>query len=163
MTISMIVAVAKEGVIGLNGTIPWHVSEDWRYFKKVTMGKPVIMGRLTWDSLGRPLVGRENIVVSSTMDEDLDGATVVRNLEAALVASSGVSEVMIIGGSGLYDQGRQIADRIYLTEIDETYEGDTWFPTLDPSIWAEVSRRSPEDRKPGDPDYSFVIYERKPT
>ena len=163
MTISMIVAVAKEGVIGLNGTIPWHVSEDWRYFKKVTMGKPVIMGRLTWDSLGRPLVGRENIVVSSTMDEDLDGATVVRNLEAALVASSGVSEVMIIGGSGLYDQGRQIADRIYLTEIDETYEGDTWFPTLDPSIWAEVSRRSPEDRKPSDPDYSFVIYERKPT
>ena len=163
MTISMIVAVAKDGVIGLNGTIPWHVSEDSRYFKKVTMGKPVIMGRLTWESLGRPLAGRDNIVVSSTMDEDLDGATVVRSLEAALAATAGAREVMIMGGSGLYDLGRQIADRIYLTEIDGTFEGDTWFPTLDPSIWAEVSRHSPEDRKPDDPDYSFVIYERRPT
>ena len=157
----MIVAVARNGVIGLNGGIPWHVSEDSRYFKAVTMGKPVIMGRMTWESLNKPLPGRQNVVVSSTMAQVTAGATVVRDLEAAIAGVVQADEVFIMGGTALYNLGREIADRIYLTEIDASYDGDTWFTDLDPQIWIEVSRRGPEDKQPDDPNYSFVVYERR--
>jgi dihydrofolate reductase len=161
MDVSMIVAVARNGVIGLNGGIPWHVSEDSRYFKEVTMGKPVIMGRMTWESLNKPLPGRQNIVVSSTMAQGTAGATVVRDLEAAIAGVVQADEVFIMGGTALYNLGREIAARIYLTEIAASYDGDTWFTDLDPQTWIEVSRRGPEDKQPDDPDYSFVVYERR--
>jgi len=158
----MIVAVAQDGVIGLDGGIPWHISEDMRYFKKTTMGKPIIMGRKTWESMGRPLPGRQNIVVSTQQPLDTEGVTVVRDLDAALQAADSVEEAMIIGGAGLYKQGLDVAQRVYLTEVHAQYDGDTHFPTIDPASWQEVSRGAPLERKPDDPDYSFVIYERRP-
>ena len=163
MIVSMIVAVANDGVIGFEGGIPWHVSEDSRYFKAVTMGKPVIMGRKTWESLRKPLPGRENIVVSRTMG-DVDGASVVRDMDAALgkAASTGAEEAVIMGGTALYDLGREIADKVYWTEIHGDYQGDTWFGPLDEDVWQETSRTPPSDRQPDDPDYSFVVYERRP-
>jgi dihydrofolate reductase len=161
MDISMIVAVAEEGVIGLDGGIPWHISEDMRYFKKTTMGKPIIMGRKTWESMGRPLPGRLNIVVSTQLPISTEGAVVVRDLDSALKAADGADEVMIIGGAGLYEQGLAVAQRVYLTEVHARYDGDTIFPPIDPALWKEVSREAPQDRKPTDPDYSFVIYERQ--
>ncbi len=159
----MIVAVASNGIIGANGRLPWHVSEDARYFKKVTMGKPIIMGRKTWESLGRPLPGRDNIVVSRTMVDQPQGSLLVDSLQAGLILAEerGASEAMIIGGSGLYDSGRDLANRIYLTEIHQEYEGDVWFSDLDRGTWAEVSRSPPQDREATDPDYTFVVYERR--
>jgi len=163
MDISMIVAVAHNGVIGMNGGIPWHVSEDSRYFKKVTMGKPIIMGRKTWESLGKPLPGRDNIIVSRSLSVAPDGAFLADSLEAGLQLAKeiGATEAMIIGGSGLYDTGRSLANRVYLTEIHENYEGDTWFSDLDADQWVEVLRTPSQDRQPDDPGYSFVVYERK--
>jgi dihydrofolate reductase len=164
MDISMIVAVARNGVIGFDGGIPWHVSEDSRYFKKVTMGKPVIMGRKTWESLGKPLPGRDNIIVSRSLARAPTGGHLVDSLEAGLrlAKESGAKEAMIMGGAGLYDEGRCLANRVYFTEIHDDYEGDTWFSDLDADHWSETSRAPPRDRKPDDPDYSFVVYERNP-
>ena len=161
MIISLIVAVADGGVIGNDGGIPWHVSEDMRYFKKVTMGKPVIMGRKTWQSMGKPLPGRDNIVISTTM-KATEGIEIVRNLDAALSSceAAGAEEAVIIGGAGLYAQGLEIAQRLYLTEIHASFEGDTFFPILS-SAWVEVSRNAAQDRRKDDPDYSFVIFERR--
>jgi dihydrofolate reductase len=138
--IAFVVAVAKNGVIGRDGGLPWRISSDLKRFRAITMGKPVIMGRKTWEGLPRkPLDGRTNIVVTRNRDFAAPGALVAKSLDDALVKAKG-EEVCIIGGGELFSEAMPIADRLYLTEIDLDFDGDTFFPPIDPGEWREVSR-----------------------
>jgi dihydrofolate reductase len=157
--ISLIVAVAENGVIGRNGDLPWRIPADLKFFKATTMGKPIVMGRKTWDSIGRPLPGRENIVVSRQTGFDAPGACVVTDLEAALSAAGDVPEVMVIGGAEIYKMALPHATRIYLTEVHAMPAGDTQLPAFPETEWREVAREDHEAE--GDiPGYSFVTLER---
>lgn len=135
----MIVAMAEGRVIGLDNKMPWHLPADLQHFKKMTLGKPVIMGRKTYDSIGRPLPGRLNIVVSRDVNLTIEGVTCVTCVEQALLAAKGVEEVMIIGGATIYDYFLPVANRLYLTFIDLKTEGDTCFPDyLSQGSWKTV-------------------------
>lgn len=141
--IVFVVAVARNGVIGRDGGLPWHIPSDLKRFKAITMGKPVIMGRKTWESLPRrPLPGRLNIVISRSPGFEAPGASVVADAEAAvsLARRDNPDEIAIIGGAAIFDMFLPLADRLYLTEIDLAPEGDVYFPVLDPSEWTEISR-----------------------
>lgn len=139
--ISLVVAVSRNGVIGRDGGLPWHISTDLKRFKEITMGKPMIMGRKTWDSLPKkPLPGRHNIVITRQKGFAATGATVVGDAAAALVAAGGVEEVAIIGGGEIYAMFLPLAHRLYLTEVALDVDGDTRFPAIDPAQWREVSR-----------------------
>ena len=138
--VSLIVATDDGGGIGLRGGLPWHLPDDLRRFKALTLGKPVVMGRRTWDSIGRPLPGRLNIVVSRDPRLAIQGATVVGTLEAALAAAGGVPEVCVIGGAEIYRLALPLADTIHLTEVHANVGADTHFPSLDPAQWVEVAR-----------------------
>ncbi len=141
--IALVVAVSRNGVIGRDGGLPWHISSDLKRFKAITLGKPVIMGRKTWESLPRkPLPGRSNIVVTRQKGFAVDGAVVVGDVQAALAAAAleQPSEICVIGGGDIYRQTLPQAGRIYLTEVQMDVEGDTHFPVLDPAAWREVSR-----------------------
>lgn len=143
--ISFVVAVAENGVIGRDGAIPWRVPSDLKVFRRVTMGKPVIMGRKTYDSIGKPLDGRDNIVVTRKADFSVAGAECAGSVEEALeiakarAAERGVDEIMVIGGAEIFAAMLGHAGRIYLTRIHAHPEGDTVFPDLDPNVWREVS------------------------
>ena len=154
----MVVARADNGVIGRNGGLPWHLPADLRHFKAVTMGKPIVMGRRTFESIGRPLPGRHNIVLTRG-DWTADGVTVVADLAAALAAAGG-GEVAIIGGATVYAAALPLASRVHLTEVHAEPAGDTILPGFDPAIWVETTR----DDHAGDdgvPGYSFVTLERR--
>jgi dihydrofolate reductase len=139
--VSLVVAVSRNGVIGRDGGLPWHISSDLKRFKAITMGKPVIMGRKTWESLPRkPLPGRHNIVITRKSGYQAHGADVVSTAEAALTLASDVEEVCIIGGGEIYDLFLPFATRIYLTAVEMDVAGDTRFPELDPMQWQEVAR-----------------------
>lgn len=145
----IVVAMAENRVIGRDGDLPWHLPEDLKRFKAVTMGKPLVMGRKTWDSLPRkPLPGRPNLVVTRQPGFEGEGAQVFADLDTALAAADrlardmGVDEVCLIGGGSLYEQAFDKVDRIDLTEVRLSPDGDTFFPALDPSAWCEVSRES---------------------
>ena len=146
--LALIAAMARNRGIGRDNAMPWHLPEDLRYFKAKTLGKPIVMGRKTFDSLGRPLPGRTNIVVSRQADLTLDGAQVFASIDDALNAArqqaqaDGVDEVMVIGGDNLYRQTLERADRIYLTRIDSEPEGDAWFPDFDEQAWTLASERA---------------------
>lgn len=169
MNIALIAAVASNGVVGRNNQLPWQLGEDLRYFKRTTLGKPVIMGRRTWDSIGRPLPGRANIVVSRQADLQIEGALVVSDLAAALdqashiAASENCDEIMIIGGAEIYRLAFTFANRLYLTEIHAEFEGDAWFPQWDRESWRECSRETHAAGDANPFDYSFVIYQREQT
>lgn len=135
MLLSLIVAMTPERVIGLQGNMPWHVSADLRWFKENTLHKPVIMGRTTWDAIGRPLPQRHNIVITRQAKLELAGATVVHSLEQALAQVADEPEVMIIGGGQLYSQALPLAQRLYLTTIHTHTQGDTYFPVINPQEW----------------------------
>jgi dihydrofolate reductase len=160
------VAMASNGVIGRDNGLPWHLPEDLRYFKRTTLGKPVIMGRKTFESIGRPLPGRPNIVVSRSADWSASGVAVVDSLESALAsaqalaAASGAEEVVVIGGAQIYAAALPLASRLYVTEIHAAVAGDTWFPPLDPACWREIAREeyaaTPDNPYP----YAFVVHER---
>jgi len=140
MKISMIVAMAEDRVIGLDNDMPWHLPADLQHFKKTTLGKPVIMGRKTYDSIGRALPGRLNIVVSRDKDLAIDGVTCVTTVEQAIAAAEGVDEVMIIGGATIYEHFLSTANRLYLTLIDLKTQGDTYFPDYQAQgEWKKVS------------------------
>ena len=147
LPLSLIAALGENRVIGVDNSMPWHLPGDFKYFKATTLGKPIIMGRKTWDSLGRPLPGRLNIVVSRQADLVLEGAEVYPSLEAAVVRAEewakeqGVDELMLIGGAQLYAQGMAQADRLYLTRVALSPEGDAWFPEFDLNQWKLVSKR----------------------
>ena len=157
--ISMIVARSRNHVIGRDNQMPWKISADLQFFKKVTMGHPVIMGRKTWESIGRPLPGRRNIVISRNADLQLPGAEVVNSLDAALNALNEFSRVFVIGGEQLFTQAFPQADRLYITEIDiDIEDGDTFFEVPNESEWKEVERTPASE---GDIDFNFITLERK--
>ena len=135
---SLIVARARNGAIGLANAMPWHLPADLAHFKRTTLGHPVIMGRRTWESIGRALPGRKNIVVSRTPGFRAEGAQVVGSLEEAWRAAEGAEEAFVIGGARLYAEALPEADRIYLTDVMAEVEGDTFFPRLDPREWRET-------------------------
>jgi len=156
----LVAAIAANGVIGARGTMPWHLPEDLRHFKSLTLGHPVIMGRRTWESIGRPLPGRENIVVSRSAGFEAPGASVASSLEAALALCAGEPMVFVIGGAELYRAALPLAHRLALTEIQRDYEGDTRFPDWDRAPWRETQRK-PQASADG-LRFDFVLYERRP-
>lgn len=160
MKISIIVAAATNNVIGSDGELPWRLPEDLKRFKQLTIGKPVIMGRLTYESIGKPLPDRRNIVLSARKGLNIDGCEVVDTPDAAIRLAGGAEEVMVIGGGGVYSQMLPMADRIYMTRINATVDGDTFFPELDDNEWQVVDRvdfPADESRQFG---FSFVTLDR---
>ena len=157
--ISLIVAASENGVIGRDGDLPWRLSDDLRRFKAVTMGKPIVMGRKTWESIGRPLPGRQNIVVSRQPGLKIEGADVVASPAAAVDVAAGAEEIMIIGGSEIYKLFLPLADRVYLTRVHADVDGDARFPALGDD-WRLVSdeRHAADDRN--EYDMSFRLYAR---
>ena len=148
--IAFVVAVARNGVIGRAGGLPWHISSDLKRFKAITMGKPLIMGRKTWESLPKkPLPGRPNIVITRQKNYQAEGAIVVADTPSALAAAGPVEEVCVIGGGEIFEMFLAQTDRIYLTEVDLEVDGDTFFPPIDLTQWTETGReihpRGPND------------------
>ena len=160
MLISVIVAASTNNVIGVRGELPWRLAADLAHFKNVTMGKPVIMGRLTWDSIGRPLPGRQNIVVTRNPDFVADGCDVVASPAAALRAAGNEKEVMVIGGSQIYELFLPKARRLYLTRVHAKIEGDARFPDLHHNDWHLVSRDAHSADAVNDYPFEFRTYER---
>jgi len=154
----LVAAVAANGVIGADGKLPWRIPEDLRHFKALTLGHPVIMGRKTWESLGRPLAGRENIVVTRTPGYEAPGAHVAASLDGALALCVGEPVAFVIGGSELYAAALPQADGLVLTEIERDYSGDARFPEWDRSAWRETQRK-PQTGADG-LRFDFVLYER---
>lgn len=163
MTITLIAAVAANGIIGRNNTLPWHLPEDLKHFKATTLGHPVVMGRKTWESLGRPLPGRENVVVTRDSAYPATGASVRTSLEAALAhaaAALGGDEVFLIGGAELYRQAlaQNLVDRLVLTEVNLTPEGDASFPVWERAQWRKTDSQA--HTSASGIDYAFVTYVR---
>ncbi|MCX7163958.1 MAG: dihydrofolate reductase [Betaproteobacteria bacterium] len=158
--LTLIAAIAGNGVIGIDNHLPWQLPQDLKRFKALTLGNAVIMGRKTWESLpakARPLPGRRNIVVTRNAGYAAAGATVAASLAAAIAAAES-GEAFVIGGAELYQSALPLADRLQLTEIDTICEGDTWFPAIDSSQWRETARETHHDAAGF--DYAFVTYQR---
>jgi len=164
--VSMIVAIAKNGVIGADGGLPWRLSSDLKRFKRDTMGKPIIMGRKTFESIGRALPGRLNIVVTRNPDYRAEGIEVVLSLKDAVTLArirakcDRVNEICIIGGGQLYNEGLAMADRLYVTHVMAEPEGDTYFPPIEQSVWRPVSRESFPAGEKDSAETLYVVYER---
>lgn len=156
MIISLIAAHTKNKVIGLNGKMPWHLSEDLKYFKSITLGKPIIMGRKTFESLGcKPLPGRKNIILSKTAEASSDpNVCWVPSVDKAIELCQNIPEVMVIGGAQIYQQFLPKAKRFYLSLLDKEYEGDTFFPDYEQFDWSKVS----EEKKQG---FTAIILEKE--
>lgn len=165
MRLSIIVAAAENGVIGRDNALPWHLPGDLAHFRRITMGKPIVMGRKTFESIGRPLPGRTNIVITRDPGWRREGVHAVGSLEQALAlaediaAAAGAQELMVIGGAEIYAAALPLASRIYLTEVHAALEGDAFLPELDRAAWCEVSRQRQQAAEAGH-DYSFVVLER---
>jgi len=159
--ISLIAAMASNRVIGINNTLPWHLPADFKHFKAVTMGKPILMGRKTYESIGRPLPGRTNIIITHNPSYVAEGCYVVNSIEQALTLTEDDVEVMVIGGASFYQQTLAIAQRIYLTVIHHEFEGDAHFVEYDESIWHEVERADYQPDEKNCYPYSFLTLEKK--
>ena len=160
MTITLVVAMAENRVIGREGDLPWRLPEDLRHFKRVTIGKPIIMGRKTWDSLYvKPLPGRRNIVVTRNTSFAAKGAEIANSIEDALTRTGKEVETMVIGGAGIFKAVLPSAQRLHLTEVHAEIEGDTYFPAFDRTAWQEVTRVT-HPAAEENPAYSFVLLER---
>lgn len=147
--ITLIAAMARDGAIGRAGTMPWHLPEDLRHFRARTWGKPILMGRRTYASIGRPLPGRRNLVLTRDPASLPAGVEGFRRLEEALSASAGADELMVIGGGEIYRALLPLADRLVLTEIDlEVPDADTWFPPVDPGAWTLIEERADAGQSP---------------
>ncbi len=166
LPLCLIAALAENRVIGRDNQLPWHLPADLKHFKAKTLGKPIIMGRKTWDSLGRPLPGRLNLVVSRQAGLQLEGAEVFASLEQAIVRADewareqGVDELMLIGGAQLYEQGLAQAARLYLTRVALQPEGDAWFPAFDEAAW-QLSESEEHLATEGSPAYCFETWQRR--
>lgn len=162
MKVSLIWAMADNRVIGFNNKLPWRLPADLQYFKKTTLGKPIVMGRKTFESFGsRPLPGRKNIIVTRDADYKPDQQVrVVSSIEDAMIAAGDVDEVMIIGGQQIYAQTLEYADRLYMTKVHGNFQGDAFFPEFDLADWKESQCEdfSADDKNPH--DYSFILLER---
>lgn len=162
MMVSLIVAMDNSGLIGRDGALPWRLSSDLKRFKSITMGKPVVMGRKTHESIGRPLPGRENVIITRNRNYTAAGCTVLHSMDSMYSRFRDEPEIMIMGGSELYRQTLDQAQRIYLTEVHAECEGDTRFPEFDRSAWHETEREDHNADEKNEYDYSFVILERSP-
>lgn len=162
MKISIIVAKSENNIIGLDNNLPWRLSADLKYFKKTTLAKPIVMGRKTFESIGKPLPGRDNIVLTRQSDLNISGVRTFSSIEDAIadLRAKDCVECMIIGGANIYKQALSLADRLYITKVHANIDGDTYFPNLDDSEWNQVSIEShPADDKNQYP-YSFVVLDR---
>ncbi|WP_420962752.1 dihydrofolate reductase [Brucella sp. IR073] len=164
--ISLIVAIAQNGVIGRDNGLPWRLSTDMKRFKAITIGKPVIMGRKTWESIGRPLPGRANIVVTRDASYFPEGAETAHSVERALelgrirAAEAEVDEICVIGGGEIYRQALPLADRLHVTEIIGEVEGDTTFPKIDPAKWRKVSVEEVDAGEKDSHATRYIVYEK---
>jgi len=162
LRLSILVAMAKNRVIGRDNRLPWHLPADLKHFKFLTMGQTIVMGRKTYESIGKPLPGRANIVITRQMDYEIPGAVVVNSLEDALLVCEETSTIdtenFIIGGEKLYQQTIKICQRMYITEIQSNFDGDVFFPQFDPGDWEEMQRDKHVD---GNLEYHFVVLDRK--
>ena len=167
MRLALIVAAAENDVIGRDNKLPWHLPEDLGYFKRVTMGKPIVMGRKTFESIGRPLPGRSNLVIRRNPDWQAEGVRTLPTVEAALALAreialiDGAEELMVIGGAEIYAAALPLADRIYLTRVHAEVAGDAHLPEIDWAEWRELARERHSAGESNPYDYSFVIYARK--
>jgi dihydrofolate reductase len=158
--ICIIAALARNRAIGIGNAMPWRLPEDLKRFRRLTMGHAVIMGRKTFESIGTPLTGRNNIVITRSEDWSHSGCIVVHSLEAALSAAGGSGDAFVIGGAQIYALALPRAACLYMTEIDREFEGDAFFPEFDRSRWRETSRERRAADEPQGFDYAFVAYER---
>jgi dihydrofolate reductase len=166
MRLALIVAMSRNRVIGRNNKLPWHLPNDLKHFKQVTMGKPVIMGRKTFESIGRPLPGRTNIVISRNPAYETQGIRVVGSLDEAVELAKavatidGVDELMVIGGEQIYTEAYPLAERLYLSQVHAEVEGDSYFGAYDPADWRELGRADFSADETNPYDYSFVVLQR---
>lgn len=158
--ISIIVAASTNNVIGLHGELPWRLSDDLRRFKKITMGKPIVMGRLTFESIGRPLPGRQNIVMTRQRDYVAEGCDVVASADAAISMAGEAAEIMIIGGGEIYSLFLPLADRIYLTRVRAELDGDAHFAALNEGEWQLTQREQRKADEAHSFDFTFEIRDR---
>ncbi len=159
--LSFIVAMDRNRLIGNNNQLPWHLPADLSHFKQITIGKPIVMGRKTWESIGRPLPGRLNIVLTRTPGLEIDGVEVVHSLQQAQSLLEPSAELMVIGGSTIYQMLLDKVERIYLTQVDAEFEGDCWFPEIDMGQWQETEvAEHPADEK-NRYDCRFITLQRK--
>lgn len=167
ITLSIIVAMANNHAIGKDNQLLWHLPEDLKYFKRITMGKPIVMGRKTFESIGRPLPGRLNIVITRQKDWQHEGVKVVHTIDDALQVAEakslidGVDEMMVIGGAEIYKTALPNADRLYLTRVDAEIDGDAFFPEVDEATWVEVDRESFSASGHNPYDYAFCLLEKR--
>jgi len=160
MRLSIVVAMDSNRLIGKDNGLPWHLPADLAFFKKLTTGNTILMGRKTFDSIGRPLPNRRNLVITRNADIEIAGCEVVNSIEKALSLVQSETEVMVIGGAKLYQQILPIADRLYITQVEGEFDGDTYFPTYDEKNWQQVSCEShPPDKKNNHP-YHFTVFEK---
>ncbi|MDD4915955.1 MAG: dihydrofolate reductase [Methylococcales bacterium] len=162
MKISLIVAMSSNRAIGVNGKMPWHLPADLKRFKQITMGHPVIMGRKTFEAIGKPLPGRRNIILSSQTDYRRQNCMTVNEMPAALKLCADSEEAFVIGGASLYQALITRADFLYLTEICKAFDGDTFFPEIDYRQWQELERQEVDDDRSVDFKYRFLKYRRLP-
>lgn len=166
MHIALVWAMARNGVIGRDNKLPWYLPGDLKYFKRVTTGKPAIMGRKTYDSIGRPLPNRTNIIVTRSSGFSADGVRVVGSLDEAYDIAkadaeiNGVDEIIVMGGAEIYRQALPHADRLYVTQVHADVEGDTYFPEVDWSQYREIGREDYQAEGSNPYDYSFLVYEK---
>jgi dihydrofolate reductase len=159
--LSLIAAMDRNRLIGAGNALPWRLPADLQRFRRITLGKPVLMGRRTWESIGRPLPGRDNLVVSRRPGFRPVGVRVFPSVEAALEAAAAADEVVCIGGAALYAELLPRADRMYLTLIDHVFEGDAWFPLYDRAGWVEKAREDHEPDARNPYGFSFLVLDRK--
>jgi len=159
--LSIIVAMAQNRAIGINNTLPWRIPEDLKHFKKLTMGHHLIMGRKTFESIGRPLPGRTTVVVSRDHNLKIDGCTVAHSMPEAITACASDPQAFVVGGEEIYGQALGLANRLYITEIQQEIAGDVWFPDFDRAEWLEVAREVHHQETPQPLEYHFVDYRRK--
>lgn len=161
--ISLIVAMSRNGVIGKDNRLPWHLPADLKRFKELTLGHTIVMGRKTWESIGRLLPGRRNVIVTRNADLAVEGAVVADSLDAALAAGEGDDEVFVIGGEQIFRSAMALADRIYLTIVQAEFDGDTFMPAIDPSQWRRVRSESHAGTETSPLAWRFEIHERTQT
>ncbi len=162
MSLSIIVAMAQNRTIGVNNTLPWRCSEDLKHFKSLTMGHHMIMGRKTFDSIGKALPGRTTVVVTRDKNLKIEGCLIAHSLPDAIKLCAGDTETFIVGGADIYAQSLQLADTLYITEIQQDVEGDAHFPFFDINAWRETARAIRSQEMPQPLNYHFVTYKKFP-
>jgi len=160
MRVSIIAAMASNRTIGIDNRLPWNLPEDLKHFRQLTMGHHILMGRKTWESIGKPLPGRSSVIITRSQDYQVPGCRTANSIPEAIAACGDDGEVFFIGGADLYLQALAVAQRVYLTEIQRDFDGDAHFPALDPATWREVTRTRHQSAGEQALPFHFVMYER---